>query len=80
LVVEVSTNASPDYTKGWLIALGDVSDGTQAPMAPDFYSAVLDGKTYQDGKQDDVLFTGHSLGGALAGYPSPPTKPPPARF
>ncbi len=62
------TDASPDYTRGWSIALGAVGEGTQAPLALDFYSSVLDGKTYQDGKQSKVVLTGHSLGGLLAGY------------
>jgi RTX calcium-binding nonapeptide repeat (4 copies)/Protein of unknown function (DUF2974) len=62
------TDASPDYTRGWSIALGVVSEGTQAPQALEFYSAVLNGKTYQDGRQENVILTGHSLGGMLAGY------------
>jgi Protein of unknown function (DUF2974) len=61
------TDASPDYTKGWVIAVGDIADGTQAPQALEFYNAVTN-KTYADGAQSKVVLTGHSLGGLLAGY------------
>jgi Protein of unknown function (DUF2974) len=61
------TDASPDYTTGWVIALGDIAEGTQAPQALEFYNAVTN-KTYADGAQSNVVLTGHSLGGLLAGY------------
>jgi hypothetical protein len=34
------TDASPDYTKGWVIAAGKVDADTQAPLALAFYTAV----------------------------------------
>jgi hypothetical protein len=61
------TDASPDYTRGWSIALGAVGEGTQAPQALEFYNKVTE-KTYADGAAPNVVLTGHSLGGLLAGY------------
>jgi hypothetical protein len=61
------TDAAPDYTKGWPIAAGDIGSDTQAPQSLAFYEAVT-GKTYSQGAAPNVILTGHSLGGLLAGY------------
>lgn len=56
-----------DITEGWVSGLGVVS--RQVDWALQFYKDVT-GKSVFDGKADNVILTGHSLGGGLAGIVS----------
>jgi len=77
------TNNALDQTRGWIVGGGWIEEGTQAPLAFDFYDAVTasivpdDGlkdiyeqKYREIGPLDNVILTGHSLGGGLAGLVS----------
>ena len=61
------TSGASDITQGWVASLG-VPTG-QVRMALDFYTAAS-GNSIYDGAQSDVILTGHSLGGGLAGIVS----------
>jgi hypothetical protein len=63
------TNNAIDYVRGWTIAAGVTATFSQADETLAFYTAVT-GKNYWDGKADNVIVTGHSLGGGLAGLVS----------
>ena len=60
------TNNATDYFRGWTVAAGIVDTFTQADETLAFYTAVT-GKDYWEGAAEDVIVTGHSLGGGLAG-------------
>src|SRR5262249_8618939 len=49
---------------GWIT--GARAFGSQAALAVQFYQEVV-GKSVWDGKAENVILTGHSLGGGLAG-------------
>ncbi|MGM0740843.1 MAG: calcium-binding protein, partial [Pseudomonadota bacterium] len=63
------TDTSLDHSTGWSVGAGNIDDWTQAPLALEFYTAAT-GQSYRDGEARDVLLTGHSLGGGLAGFVS----------
>ncbi|MGO6982523.1 hypothetical protein [Rhizobium leguminosarum] len=55
-----------DIWRGWAIGAGYTGPGTQAGLAFDFYTKAT-GHAVKDGRLSDVILTGHSLGGGLAG-------------
>ena len=57
---------STDPLTGWLAAIGSPS-APQAQMAAQFYQAVINNPTVSP-YNSTVEFTGHSLGGGLAGF------------
>ncbi len=57
-----------DIISGWTIG-GGFTEDTQAGRAIQFYEMVT-GKSVHDGPAEDVVLTGHSLGGGLAGFVS----------
>lgn len=57
-----------DMTNGWTVGAGYAS-GSQAALAKEFYQlAVSPDSLYAGTPRSDVLLTGHSLGGGLAGF------------
>ena len=69
------TDKGYDYTKGWLTGAGLDSTYTQADEALAFYSSVTgrpiaDPNAPSQPPPPNVIVTGHSLGGGLAGYVS----------
>jgi hypothetical protein len=54
-----------DITNGWVSATGTLND--QAQLALDFYSAVTGQSVFDPNTPQNVVVTGHSLGGGLAG-------------
>jgi putative lipase involved disintegration of autophagic bodies len=60
------TGAS-DLTTGWTIALGFTA-GTQAGDALQFYRDVTQQTSIYSGAPGNLILTGHSLGGGLAGF------------
>jgi hypothetical protein len=58
------TDSLLDVVFGWITGAG--AFGPQAQLAFDFYKAVT-GQSVWDGPVGNVLLTGHSLGGGLAG-------------
>lgn len=62
-----------DAWTGWAVGAGAAIDGpayapgSQAGLAIDFYTSVT-GEGVFDGAATNVILTGHSLGGGLAGY------------
>lgn len=61
------TDSSLDKSTGWIVGAGNIDDWTQAPLALEFYNAAT-GQSYRDGPPNNVILTGHSLGGGLAGF------------
>lgn len=67
------TDSALDAWTGWAVAAGVAADGpayvpgSQAALAADFYTAVTNQGLY-DGAASNVILTGHSQGGGLAGY------------
>lgn len=59
------TDSSLDKSTGWIVGAGNIDDWTQAPLALEFYTAAT-GQSYRDGPANNVILTGHSLGGGLA--------------
>ena len=59
------TESDNDILNGWLGGAGILT--TQAVEAANFY-ALVTGKSITAGRANNVLLTGHSLGGGLAGY------------
>ncbi len=57
-------NRANDIFNGWVGGAGFIS--TQAKRAAQYYESVVENSLYQ--RTSDVLLTGHSLGGGLAGY------------
>jgi Ca2+-binding RTX toxin-like protein len=57
-----------DSYYGYAVAISlGWTNSPQADLAQQFYHAIT-GKSVLDGRQDNVILTGHSLGGGLAGY------------
>lgn len=56
------TDDARDVAHGWVMALGDVTDHTQASLALDFYEKVAQ-QAWTNGAANNVVLTGHSLGG-----------------
>lgn len=54
-----------DVITGWVAGAGTLT--SQVQLAVDFYTQVT-GRTLQDGPASNVVLTGHSLGGGLAGF------------
>jgi Ca2+-binding RTX toxin-like protein len=63
---KIDVTPSGDILTGWVVGGGLVS-GNQAQWALDFYRQVT-GKNAWEQAPGDVVLTGHSLGGGLAGY------------
>ncbi len=63
---ESTTAGASDIWTGWSLALGFL-DGTQAESAIAFYNDVV-GQSVYDRAPASITTTGHSLGGALAGF------------
>jgi len=59
-------NPLADLWSGWTLGAG-FEHASQAKLAQEFYTAVT-GKSHFEYAGDDVILTGHSLGGGLAGY------------
>jgi Ca2+-binding RTX toxin-like protein len=55
-----------DITNGWVMGAGLAS--RQAPFAEQFYQRVIGQSTPFANAPDNLILTGHSLGGGLAGY------------
>jgi Lipase (class 3) len=65
--IGTSGTGASDITSGWSVSLG-VLPGTQAGTAIDFYKSVTNRTSEFDRAPANVVLTGHSLGGGLAGF------------
>ncbi|MDI1289221.1 MAG: hypothetical protein PSX37_04620, partial [bacterium] len=57
-----------DVYGGWSVGAGYTGAGSQAPFATQFYTTATGGRSVYDTSADDIVLTGHSLGGGLAGF------------
>jgi len=56
-----------DLLNGWTVGAG-YSDASQAAMAEQFYTTVTGQSVFAGAAPPNLILTGHSLGGGLAGF------------
>lgn len=64
---ELGINTYRDVIQGWTLGLG-FPDASQAQLAKQFYTSVTGQQIYGGAPPSNVILTGHSLGGGLAGF------------